>query len=87
MATFTSPPSRRSSRSTRKLSPGGYCITDDYNLEYRRKPVADYRSQHGITAEIIDIDGLRCLLAGQCVITTPVRAPILKPRTTESRPQ
>ncbi|TXI43627.1 MAG: macrocin O-methyltransferase [Mycobacterium sp.] len=40
-----------------KLSPGGYCIIDDYNLEYCRKAVADYRSQHGITAEIIDIDG------------------------------
>ena len=40
-----------------KLSPGGYCIIDDYNLEGCRKAVADYRSQHGITAEIIDIDG------------------------------
>jgi O-methyltransferase len=40
-----------------KLSPGGYCIIDDYNLEYCRKAVADYRSRHGITAEIIDIDG------------------------------
>ena len=40
-----------------KLSRGGYCIIDDYNLEYCRKAVADYRSQHGITAEIIDIDG------------------------------
>ncbi|MCB0935905.1 MAG: TylF/MycF family methyltransferase [Mycobacterium sp.] len=40
-----------------KLSPGGFCIIDDYNLEGCRKAVADYRSQHGITAEIVDIDG------------------------------
>ncbi len=40
-----------------KLSTGGYCIIDDYNLEGCRKAVADYRSQHGITGEIIDIDG------------------------------
>ena len=40
-----------------KLSPGGYCIIDDFNLEGCRKAVSDYRAQHGITAEIIDIDG------------------------------
>lgn len=40
-----------------RLSSGGYCIIDDYNLEYCRQAVTDYRAQHGITAEIIDIDG------------------------------
>ncbi len=40
-----------------RLSPGGFCIIDDYNLEGCRKAVADYRAKHGITAEIEDIDG------------------------------
>jgi len=41
-----------------KLSQGGYCIVDDYFLAGCRKAVLDYREQHGITEEIIDIDGL-----------------------------
>ena len=40
-----------------RLSPGGFCIIDDYNLEGCRKAVADYRTKHGITADIVDIDG------------------------------
>ncbi|MCM3874774.1 MAG: TylF/MycF family methyltransferase [Pyrinomonadaceae bacterium] len=40
-----------------KLSPGGYCIIDDYNLTTCRNAVQDYRSQHGIDEEIRDIDG------------------------------
>jgi hypothetical protein len=40
-----------------KLSPGGYCIVDDYfNLESQRKAVDDYRREHGITEEIKPID-------------------------------
>jgi O-methyltransferase len=39
-----------------RLSPGGFCIIDDYNLEGCRKAVADYRAKHGITAEIVTID-------------------------------
>ncbi len=40
-----------------RLSPGGYCIIDDYNLEGCRQAVADYREKHAISAEIVDIDG------------------------------
>ena len=40
-----------------RLSPGGFCIIDDYNLEGCRKAVADYRTTHGIAADIVDIDG------------------------------
>jgi O-methyltransferase len=40
-----------------RLSPGGFCIIDDYNLPYCRQAVADYREKHGISAEIVDIDG------------------------------
>jgi O-methyltransferase len=42
-----------------RLSPGGFCIVDDYVLfpEQAQKAVHDYRSANGITDEIIDIDG------------------------------
>jgi O-methyltransferase len=40
-----------------RLSPGGFCIIDDYVLRACRRAVADYRAKHGISAEIIDIDG------------------------------
>jgi O-methyltransferase len=40
-----------------RLSPGGFCIIDDYNLPYCRQAVSDYRAKHGITAEIVEIDG------------------------------
>jgi O-methyltransferase len=40
-----------------RLSPGGFCIIDDYQLPYCRQAVADYRDKHGITSEIVDIDG------------------------------
>ena len=40
-----------------RLSPGGFCIIDDYNLKACRQAVGDYRATHGITAEIVDIDG------------------------------
>jgi len=39
-----------------KLSPGGFCIVDDYAVEGCRKAVDDYRSEHQIDAEIIEID-------------------------------
>jgi hypothetical protein len=39
-----------------KLSDGGFCIIDDYGLEGCRKAVDDYRAQHGITAEMHEID-------------------------------
>ncbi len=41
-----------------KLSVGGYCIIDDYGqIPNCRKAVDDYRREHGVTDEIIDIDG------------------------------
>jgi len=39
-----------------KLSAGGFLIIDDYYLPNCGKAVQDYRSQHGITDEIIPID-------------------------------
>src|ERR1700761_2021201 len=39
-----------------RLSPGGFCIIDDYALPGCRQAVADYRSRHGITSEIVTID-------------------------------
>lgn len=41
-----------------KLAPGGFLIIDDYGvIPACKKAVHDYRDQHGITEEIIDIDG------------------------------
>ncbi len=40
-----------------KLSPGGFCIIDDYAIGACRQAVTDYRDQHAISAEIVDIDG------------------------------
>ena len=40
-----------------KLSPGGYCIVDDYNdIEACRHAVTDYRERHAIRDEIMPID-------------------------------
>ncbi len=41
-----------------RLSPGGFCIIDDYHaIDACRQAVADYRAAHGVTAEIVEIDG------------------------------
>jgi O-methyltransferase len=41
-----------------RLSPGGFCIVDDYlAVKACEQAVTDYRAEHGITAEIVDIDG------------------------------
>lgn len=41
-----------------KLSPGGYCIVDDYGgIPACRRAITDYRSTHEILDEIVDIDG------------------------------
>jgi hypothetical protein len=40
-----------------KLSPGGYCIIDDYVLPNCRQAVDDYRRKEGIRTPIVDIDG------------------------------
>lgn len=40
-----------------KLSPGGFCIVDDYHkIEACRRAIHDYRDEHGITEEIHTID-------------------------------
>jgi O-methyltransferase len=39
-----------------RLSPGGFCIIDDYNLGGCRQAVGDYRTKHQISSEIIQID-------------------------------
>ncbi|MEX0621302.1 MAG: TylF/MycF/NovP-related O-methyltransferase [Solirubrobacterales bacterium] len=39
-----------------KVSPGGFVIIDDYNLEPCRAAVIDYRDHHGIKAEMVRID-------------------------------
>lgn len=41
-----------------RLSPGGFCIIDDYSvIKACEQAVTDYRTKHGVTAEIVDIDG------------------------------
>jgi O-methyltransferase len=41
-----------------RLSPGGFCIIDDYKaIPACEQAVTDYRTQHGITAKIVEIDG------------------------------
>jgi O-methyltransferase len=41
-----------------RLSPGGFCIIDDYlAVKACEQAVTDYRAKHGISAEIVDIDG------------------------------
>ena len=41
-----------------KLSPGGYCIIDDYALAGCRKAVEDFRIQNGISEPIAAIDAM-----------------------------
>lgn len=41
-----------------RLSPGGFCIIDDYHaIDGCRQAVTDYRAKHGVSAEIVEIDG------------------------------
>jgi O-methyltransferase len=42
-----------------KLSPGGFCIIDDFGSHQSQagRAVLDYRHAHGIEEEIVDIDG------------------------------
>jgi O-methyltransferase len=42
-----------------RLSPGGFCIVDDFGSHKSQagKAIHDYRTQHGIDEEIVDIDG------------------------------
>ncbi len=39
-----------------RLSPGGFCIIDDFNLANCREAVHDYRKLHSIQEELIKID-------------------------------
>jgi O-methyltransferase len=40
-----------------RLSPGDFCIIDDYHIPACRQAVTDYRTRHGVSAEIVEIDG------------------------------
>ncbi|WP_282685763.1 MULTISPECIES: TylF/MycF family methyltransferase [unclassified Streptomyces] len=40
-----------------RLSPGGFVIIDDYNIEPCRKAVEEFRAGHGIEDPVLDIDG------------------------------
>jgi len=42
-----------------RLSPGGFCIVDDYGdlVAPCQRAIHDYRDAHGITEEVIDVDG------------------------------
>ena len=39
-----------------RLSPGGFCIVDDYHIPACRAAVDDYRGAHGIADEVLPID-------------------------------
>ena len=39
-----------------KLSPGGFLIVDDYAIHVCRRAVDDFRSEHGISAQIHQVD-------------------------------
>ena len=39
-----------------KLSPGGFCIIDDYHLQGCKQAVNDYRTEHGISERMLEID-------------------------------
>jgi hypothetical protein len=43
-----------------KLTPGGFCIIDDYYLPNCKRAVQDYRAQNNIKAEIKEIDWTGC---------------------------
>jgi O-methyltransferase len=41
-----------------RLSPGGFCIIDDYHvMKPCEQAVTDYRAKHGVSGEIVEIDG------------------------------
>ena len=39
-----------------RLSPGGFCIVDDYGLRGCRRAVDDFRAEHGIEEPLVKID-------------------------------
>ena len=39
-----------------RLSPGGFCIIDDYALKGCREAVDDYRKEHGIIEPLENVD-------------------------------
>ena len=41
-----------------KLQAGGFCIVDDYMLPGCQKAIHDYRAEHGIDEEMVQIDNL-----------------------------
>lgn len=41
-----------------KLSPGGFCIVDDYALSTCEAAIQDFRKERGLTEELIEIDAI-----------------------------
>jgi O-methyltransferase len=39
-----------------KLTPGGFCIVDDYSLPACRQAVTDFRRDRGVEDPIVEID-------------------------------
>ena len=39
-----------------RLSPGGYCLIDDYAIEATRQAVTEFRDDHGIDDDIVKVD-------------------------------
>ena len=40
-----------------KVSPGGFVIVDDYDLDGCRMAITDFRREHGIDAPLVEVDG------------------------------
>lgn len=56
-----------------KVSPGGYVVVDDYVLKACAKAVDDFRSRHGISAPMHDVDG--AAIWWQVPKESPIRRP------------
>ena len=69
-----------------KLSPGGFCIIDDFGSHASQagKAVHDYRDAHGITDEIVHDRRVRRLLAQERLSAGQLRCRVA---STEVRPE
>ena len=59
-----------------KLAPGGFLIIDDWVLKGCRRAILDYRERHGITEEIVDIDGMGAFWRKEARHGTPSIPPV-----------
>jgi O-methyltransferase len=59
----------------RRLSPGGFCIIDDYHgIDACCQAVTDYRQRNSVSAEIIEIDGSGVYWRKSAAEITPARS-------------